>query len=151
MKGVTFLLLMILLSGCNAGYYLKRAKRNLLIAESKGANIKADTVFKEILLKVPAVKVEFTPKPLVVNDTMFFERDRVVTKVLIKNIPGKTNTVYVKTDCPETRIETKVPVTVNQKITAKKGIGWEWLLICYIAGIVTWMLWPIIRKLAIRV
>jgi hypothetical protein len=145
------IIIIITLSSCSAGYHLKRSKRHLLIAESKGANIKQDTVFKEIVLKVPGVKVEFTPKPLIVNDTLYFERDRVITKVLVKNVPGKTNTVYVTTDCPDARIESKVPITVNQKITAKKGIGWEWLLICYIAGIVTWMLWPIIRKLIIHV
>jgi hypothetical protein len=122
-----------------------------LKAIAKGADVKTDTIFKEIVLKVPGVKVEFIPKPLVVNDTLYFEKDRVITKVLVKNMPGKTNTVYVTTDCPDTRIESKVPVTVNQKITAKKGIGWEWLLICYIAGIVTCMLWPIIRKLIIHV
>jgi hypothetical protein len=146
-----YIFLLLILSSCGSGFHVKRAKYHLMKAELKGASVKQDTVFKEIVLKVPGVKVEFIPKPLVVNDTLYFERDRVITKVLVKNVPGKTSTVYVTTDCPDARIESKVPVTINQKITAKKGIGWEWLLICYIAGIVTWMLWPLIRKLLIRV
>jgi hypothetical protein len=146
-----YIFLLLILSSCGPGFHVKRAKMHTLKAIAKGADVKTDTIFKEIVLKVPGVKVEFIPKPLVVNDTLYFEKDRVITKVLVKNMPGKTNTVYVTTDCPDTRIESKVPVTVNQKITAKKGIGWEWLLICYIAGIVTCMLWPIIRKLIIHV
>jgi hypothetical protein len=146
-----YLFLLLILTSCGSGFHVKRAQMHTLKAIAKGADLKVDTVFKEIILKVPGVKVEFIPKPLIVNDTLYFERDRVITKVLVKNIPGKTNTVYVTTDCPDARIESKVPVTVNQKITARAGIGWHWLLICYIAGIVTWMLWPIIRKLAIRV
>lgn len=150
-----YLIFILLLSSCSAGWHLKRAKLHLMKAEALGANVKQDTVFKEILLKVPPVKVAFIPKPLVVNDTMYFERDNVITKVLVKNIPGKTNTVYVKTDCPETRIESKIPVAVNQNITAKKGPGWQsvllYIILAFIAGFLTKVFLPIIRKLLIKV
>jgi hypothetical protein len=150
-----YLFLLLILSSCGAGFHVKRAQVHTLKAIAKGADVKQDTVFKEIVLKVPGVKVEFIPKPLVVNDTLYFERDRVITKVLVKNIPGKTNTVYVTTDCPDARIESKVPVTVNQKITAKKGISWQsvtlYIIIAFIAGVIFKTFLPLIRKLIIGV
>lgn len=146
-----YLILILLLSSCSAGWHLQQAKKHLAKAELKGASVKSDTVFKEILLKSPSVKVEFIPKPLIVNDTMYFEREHVVTKVLVKNIPGKTNTVYVKTDCPETRIESRVPVVVNKTITAKKGISWHsvtlYIILAFIAGVIFKTFFPLIRKL----
>jgi hypothetical protein len=155
MKNMKYLLLIFILSGCGAGFHVKRAKYHLMKAEMKGASVKQDTVFKEIVLKVPGVKVEFIPKPLVVNDTLYFEKDRVITKVLVKNIPGKTNTVYVKTECPDARIESKVPVTVNTKITAKAGINWKTLalsvILAFILGFLTKMFLPVIRKLIIGI
>jgi hypothetical protein len=152
---IALLLAILLITSCGPGFHVKRAKYHLMKAEMKGASVKQDTVFKEIVLKVPGVKVEFIPKPLVVNDTLYFERDRVVTKVLVKNVPGKTNTVYVTTDCPDARIESKVPITVNQKITAKKGISWQslllYIIIAFIAGVVFKTFLPLIRKLVIGV
>jgi hypothetical protein len=150
-----YIFLLLILSSCGSGFHVKRAKMHTLKAIAKGASISHDTVFKEIVLKVPGVKVEFIPKPLIVNDTLYFERDRVITKVLVKNVPGKTNTVYVTTDCPDVRIESKVPVTVNQKITAKKGISWQTvtlsIITAFVLGFLTKMFLPLIRKLLIRV
>jgi hypothetical protein len=154
---VKYLILILLLSSCSAGYHLKRAKRHLLIAESKGANIKQDTVFKDIKLSVPGIKVQFEPKIITMKDTVYWE-----TIIPGAEKPAKLKIIYLKDttgnitaqpslELPDKKVEAKLPITVNQKITAKKGIGWEWLLICYIAGIVTWMLQPLIRKLIIHV
>lgn len=152
-----YLILILFLSSCNAGYHLKRAKKHLLIAESKGANIKQDTVFKDIKLSVPGIKVQFEPKIITMKDTVYWE-----TIVPGAEKPAKLKIIYRKDttgnitaqpslEIPDKKVEVKAPVVINQKITAKAGIGWHWLLICYIAGIITWMLWPIIRKLIIPV
>jgi hypothetical protein len=131
-----YLFIFLVLTGCSSSYHLKKAERQIKRAEAKGAKWKIDTVFSTVSLKVQPLKVQFTPKPLIYKDTIYFEKEKVVTKVFTKE--GKT--IYVETDCPERIIERKVPVTVVKTIEAKIPITWGkfilWVFIAFVLGAV---------------
>jgi hypothetical protein len=121
----------LILSSCGSNYHLKKAKYHIERAKEKGAVIKSDTVYKQVKFKVDALRVQFTPKPLVFKEPIFFTKDSVITKVLIKN-----NTVYTTTECPERIIEKEVPVYIKQEIKPKepKYNWWQLILFGLIVG-----------------
>lgn len=138
-----FFVLILLLSSCSSAVHLKKAERQIKKAEQKGATWKSDTTFKVIQLKTDPVKVQFEPKPLIFNDTIYF-RDtvtRVETKVIVK----QNETVLASTNCPETIKYVKVPITVHRTIKAKIPITWWDLIVAVIialgVGYVIRMLW----------
>lgn len=143
-----YLILALLLSSCSGAQLLKKAERLIRKAEQKGAKWSYDTTFQMVKLKTDPIKVQFTPKPLIFNDTIVF-RDtitNVVTKVLVRE-----KTVAAATDCPPQEKIVKVPVTVIKTIKAKIPITW-WdyiigLIIAFAVGFVVRMFWPWIRKL----
>jgi hypothetical protein len=140
-----FLTLLIAMMSCKSGYHLKRAAKferkkqeQLAKAIEKGAKVKSDTVFKEIIVKVPEVRVDTVVKNVSFTDTIIVTKDKVITKV---KVDVQEKTVYVETKCPEIIKTVKVPVRVETQIQARQNwktmevIGWCFLL--FILGGVT--------------
>lgn len=125
--------LWVISSSCSSAVNLKKAERQIKKAEQKGATWSTDSTFKWIKLKSDPIKVKFESKPIVHNDTIYFSKDRVTTKVLIHH-----DTIQAETDCPETVKEIKVPVTVYKTIKAKIPITWQdfiiGLIIAFLVG-----------------
>lgn len=110
-----------------ANRHLRKAERHIRKAEQHGAVWKSDTLFKRLGFKVPGIKVQFIPKILTTGKQMIFQKDSVITKILI--VPGKNgvDTVYAATDCPERIIYRDVPVSVEKTIDAKKNYTGQWV------------------------
>lgn len=50
-------IVLLCLTGCGASYHLQQAKKHLLIAQSKGANINSDTVYIEKEVYIPGNEI----------------------------------------------------------------------------------------------
>lgn len=103
---------------CGANYHLRKAEQHIRKAEIKGAKVSADTVYKEIEVIRPEVRVDTLVKEVNFSDTIYVEKDRVVTKVKVNTVEKK---VFVETICPPDTVKIEVPVVVNRDI--KSGIG----------------------------
>lgn len=158
-----YLFLILVLSSCGAGYHLKQAKRHLMIAESKGAKISRDTVFKDIKIKVPGIKIQWEPKIITLNDTVYYEtvipgaEKPAKLKIIYRRDPttGKT-TAQPSLIMPDKKVEAKAPIIVNETITAKKGISWQsvalYIIIAFIGGVIFDRFFvPVIVKLLVKV
>lgn len=141
---IGLLFILFYCSGCGPSYHLRRAQHHIKKAELKGAVWSRDTLFKKLNLKVPGIKVEFEPRILTSGKPMIFIKDSVRTEVLIKSGKNGVDTVYVDTKCPDSTIEEKVPVAINNKIEAgqtfwqKAGIFFLVFLAGVAVGIWIW-------------
>lgn len=131
------LALWIILSSCGPASKLRRAKRLIASAETSGATVVSDTVFKEVPVYVKEMRIDTVVQRVDFRDTITVTKDRVVTRIKIDPVE---KTVYVKTVCPPDTIKIKVPVVVNRTISAgytgwrltwMTGLGW---LIGFIMG-----------------
>lgn len=114
---IGLILLAVMLSGCSARYHLRQAVK-------KGATVKADTVYKEVRVTVPEIRVDTLVKNVVFNDTIVVKKDSVITKIKV-NV--KENTVYVQTECPERTVVVRHPVIITKKIDAPPcRCKWRW-------------------------
>lgn len=113
----------VALPGCSAKWHLKRAARHELIAISKGAQVKTDTVFRDIPVFIERVTKDtlFISQP---GDTVVLEKDRLKLKYV--RLPG--DTVWIEAECAADTVIKTVPVIVEKKFTAKSGLDW-WILI----------------------
>ncbi len=114
-----FLLLLLILSSCSATNLLKRADRLIKKAELKGATWSADTVYKEVIVHVPELKVDtvvaFT------YDTITIVKDNIITKV---KIDERTKKIYITTEQEAKKVYVRVPYTVTRTIKAGYT-GWQ--------------------------
>lgn len=126
------LVLILMLSGCKAGYHLKRAKHHIQKAELKGATWTRDTVYKQIEVVREQVKHD-TVFHTKVGDTVIVEKDRL--KVVYVRLPG--DSVYIEGECKPDTVRIKVPVEVTNTIKSPpaKVKWWMWLLIGVGAGV----------------
>ena len=128
-----YLILLILLTGCNANFYLKKAERALLKAEQLGAKVKTDTVYKERLVFVDSIRVDsiFTSK---VGDTVYISKDRL--KVKYVRLPG--DSVFIEGKCEADTVRIQVPISVTKEI--KSGLSVltvvQWSVLALIIGAV---------------
>ena len=127
-----YLLIVLILTSCGPAYHLKRAEKHVKKAIEKGAKVGADTTYTFRELKIPGIKVQFEPKPITHNDTVYFAKNKVVTKVLLKH-----DSIFVETQCPDTVIQVKEK-TVTKTVTAvqKSWLKWWYLLIALAVGLV---------------
>jgi hypothetical protein len=127
------LFVLMMMAACGPNYHLRRAEHHIKKAKLKGADWSSDTLFKKLSFKVPGVSVEFTPKILTSGEPMIFEKDGVITEVQIKpGLPGKPDSIKVKTDCPPQTITKEVPISINNSIKAGRSLWADisiWLLI----------------------
>ena len=126
-KIIFCLLIALLLTSCGPAYNLKRSEIQLQKAIRKGAKVSTDSTIKITNLKLAGVKVEFKPKGFILNDTIYFAKEKVTTKVFLKQ-----DSIFVETQCPDTVFSIKEK-TVYRTITATKKVGrvpwYYWLLV----------------------
>ena len=129
---ILLLYILVLLSGCSAGYHLRRAEHHLKKAELKGATIKVDTVYLEKKIVVQEVKTDtvFHTKE---GDTIYVSRDRL--KIKYVKLPG--DSVFIEGKCEADTVEIKVPFTVTKEITAPKGLWYYFPWILFVLALAT--------------
>jgi hypothetical protein len=103
-------------------------------ALQKGGKSSTDTTYTLTKLKIEGIKVRFIPKPIFPNaDTIYFEKEKVTTKVLLRH-----DSIFVETNCPDTVFQFKTH-TITKTVTAVKGswmtIKWWYLLIALCVGL----------------
>jgi DNA repair photolyase len=131
MKLTYQLLITLLLTGCGSAFHVKQYERHLRKAIEKGAKVNVDTTYTLTKLKVEGIKVRFIPKPIFPNgDTIYFEKERVLTKVLLKH-----DSIFVETNCPDTVYQFKTH-TITKTVTAVQNswLKWWMLVIAAAAG-----------------
>jgi len=127
MKYYSIIITLALIS-CGPGYYLKRSKANEKKAEQLGAKIEADTVYKNMKLKVAGQSVKFEPQIVRIHDSsvpLVFTKDSIVTKVLIRH-----DSIFAETKCPDKVVTIKVPYTVTKTISAPSKLPW-WVYVVF--------------------
>jgi hypothetical protein len=130
MKYLLYIILLLLLASCGQRFHVKRAEFHLRKAQEKGAQVNIDTLVKINKITLKGLKVEFTPKPITLNDTIYFSKEKVVTKVVLKH-----DSIFVETNCPDTVFHFKTH-TITKTVTAVKSTWLKWwmLLIAAAAG-----------------
>jgi len=124
MKPAYAIIAILLVTACGPASKLRRAKRLIAQAETSGATVVTDTVFKEVPLYVKEMRIDTIVQRVDFRDTITVTKDRVVTRIKIDPVE---KTVYVKTVCPPDTLRIKVPVVVTKKISAGyTGWGLAW-------------------------
>lgn len=125
-----YLILLILLSSCGPTFYLKKAERALKKAEQLGAEIQADTIYKERLVFVDSIRVDsiFTSR---VGDTVYISKDRL--KVTFVRLPG--DSVYIEGKCEADTVKINVPISVIKEIKAGHST-WDMVILSIVVLIV---------------
>lgn len=131
MKNTLIIILAILLFSCGPAYHLKRAKYHERMAIAKGADIKADTVFKDRVIEIPKTKLD-TMVVTTPGDTVYLTKERLRIKYV--NLPG--DSVFIEGECKDSVITIKQPVYINKTITAKSGLPWWVYLVFGISALV---------------
>lgn len=130
MKYLTLTLALLLIS-CGPSYHLKRMKYHERMAMAKGADIEADTVYKDRFIKVPEIKLDTMVKTIP-GDTVYLTKDRL--KIKYVNLPG--DSVFIQGECKDSVITIKEPVYIKKTITAKSGLPWWVYLVFGISALV---------------
>lgn len=128
-----FLIILILCSCASnkANRKLKRAERLTKQAIELGAKVTADTVYKEIPVFIPQVRVDsiFTSK---VGDTVYLEKERLKLKFV--RLPG--DSVFIEGKCEADTVRIEVPISVTKEI--KTGLGVltvvQWSILALLVG-----------------
>jgi hypothetical protein len=140
MRLLLFILSVVVLSSCGPAYHLRKAKKHLLLAEAKGATLKADTVFREIeveRVRVDTVVHNVTLEKLM-HDTITVVQDNQVVKI---KYLSKEKKVYVNVKSTKPHI-VRVPVIVTKKVIAGYSrwnlitVGWAALLVGFLIGVI---------------
>jgi hypothetical protein len=111
-------ILILILSACGPAYNLKQAKKHLLKAESKGAKVERDTVYKEIIttktVSDTVVKIRQIDK--LFTDTLTIETTKWKTWTRIDTVTKK---VFQMVECKPDTI--RVPIAIKTDIKAGYG------------------------------
>lgn len=134
------LALWITISSCGPASKLRRAKRLIASAETSGATVVSDTVFKEVPVYVKEMRIDTVVQRVDFRDTITLTKDRVVTRIKIDPVQ---KTVYVKTVCPPDTINVKVPMVVNRTISAGYT-KWHVVWVVGLAVLIASILWFLI-------
>lgn len=142
-RGTVTGILILLLCSCGARYHVKKGEKHFRIAESKGAHVLRDTVYRITEVFVPEIRVDSTIviKP---GDTVTIFQDRLQVK--IKRLAG--DTVFVDAKCLPDTIKVETISYVNNEITCPdpRWSGWDILKVGSIALILGYVL----GRLALR-
>jgi len=128
-----YIILLVVLTSCGAGYHLRKAEKHIQKALAKGATIKLDTLFKTVPVKVPGIKADFGPTIVHEGSTVVLTKDSIITR--IKRMKG--DTMFVESECPPRVVYQKVPYTVTQTIKANSGLPWWVIPLCLCIGFVS--------------
>lgn len=133
MKNLTLFLVVILLASCSPKWHLKQALKHERKAMLKGAEVKTDTVFKDIPVFVDRIALDtlLISRP---SDTVVITKDRLRLKYV--DLPG--DTVWISGECDSLTIIKEVPVRIEKVIYApQKGLKlWQWILIALAVGLI---------------
>lgn len=132
MKGIWIAALM--LCACSANWHSRRAERHLLKAEMKGAEVKADTIYK--IHVRPAINMHTTLKNTFIKDTLIVEKDGATTRVVIQKCEDGIADVSIDSRCPPDTL--RVPQIIYRTIKTGKTF-WNfapYFLLVFIAGAV---------------
>jgi len=129
-----YLFILLILCSCasnKANRKLKRAERLTNEAIALGAEVSPDTVYKEIPVFIPQVRVDsiFTSR---VGDTVYLEKDRLKIKYL--KLPG--DSVFIEGKCDSLTIIKEVPISVTKTVTTGITILTvvQWVVLALIVG-----------------
>jgi hypothetical protein len=105
MRYLFLIFLVISLSGCTSKYHLKRAQHHIEKAKKKDPSVKGvvDTVYKQVIVTVPSVKIDTIVR--VTTDTLTIENERVVIRTV--KLPGDLQ--YIEVECKERKVIVEVP------------------------------------------
>lgn len=117
------IILALALCSCGSGYHLRMAKKHIKKAEQKGAVITPDTVFKQIRVEVPSVRVD-TAIVTEKADTVYLEKDHLKVRVI-----RKTDTLLITGECDTVTVVKEVPVAVSNEIEDGSLPIWVWVVI----------------------
>jgi|SRR6478609_3525048 len=133
---ISLLAFILLLSGCSANWHLKQAKRHERAAMIKGAEIKVDTIIKEIPVFIDRIALD-TLLISGISDTVVIQKDRLRIKYV--RLPG--DTVWISGECDSLTIIKEIPVRIEKVIYAPdKGLKWWQLILIGVAlGVI--LLW----------
>jgi len=122
-------LLAVALIACSPSWHKNQAERHLRKAESKGAQVRVDTVFKTVSVIVPEVRVDTLIKQVDFRDTIEFWQDRFHVMVKVDTL---TKSVYIEGKCLSDTVRITIPVTVTKEIKS----GWPkwWLIVAALGG-----------------
>lgn len=124
-----YLLIILLLTSCTSSWHLKQAKKHLLKAEQKGATVRVDTVFKDVITERSITDTVTVLKYNFLTDTITVETVRWKSKLKLDTVH---HTLFQQVECKPDTI--RVPVQIITTIKAK-SIPWWWLIIAGLIGI----------------
>ena len=140
----------LLLTGCSTpkriNYHNKQAARHTEKAIKLGYQPKADTVFKEIPIITPLVRIDTIIKEIK-GDTIKIEKERLKLKYV-----RFMDSVFIEAECLADTIIKRVPYSVQEKIYIEKSfydlVGlntwWKialfWLVVVLIGILLLWRL-----------
>ena len=143
---IRLLILAILLSGCasnKANRKLKRANRLIAEAVALGAEVRPDTVYKEIPVFIPQVRVDsiFVSE---VGDTVVIQKERL--QITYVRLPG--DSVFIEGKCDSLTLIKEVPVTVTKEIKTGKSVldVVRWSLMAFIIAFILGYLVRVLTK-----
>lgn len=127
----------LLVLSCGPSQKLRKAEKLIAKAIEQGAEVKNDTIYKNIRLSVPGVAFNTTLSSPNWNDTLYI-RGKDSTIVKIKRIPGPVEKLFVEVKQPAKTIVQKVPVVIEREIKAGYTLWQVAILsvICITVGIV---------------
>lgn len=130
-------LILILLCSCGPSAKLRKAERLIQAAINGGADVKRDTTWTTITMKVEGPKFETKLLDPLVGQPVYIFKDSI--KVEIKRIPGqsgKRDTLYIAAECPDIDIKKDVPISIDTSVSAGYTL-WDLIILaifCLVVG-----------------
>jgi hypothetical protein len=145
MRTLSCILLVLFFTGCasnKANRKLKRAERLTQQAIALGAVITADTVYKEIPVFIPQVRVDsiFVSE---VGDTVVIQKERLQIRYV--KLPG--DSIYIEGKCDSLTKIVEVPITVTKTVTSGLSVldVVRWSLMAFIIAFILGYLVKVLR------
>jgi hypothetical protein len=117
---IGFIIMMCIICSCGPEAKLRRAKKLIAQAEAEGVKWESDTVYREVKVIVPEIKLDTVIDVVNWHDTITVVKDRVTTRVVVT---PSTKTVYIQSKCDSVIVEKRVPYTVTREIR----VGDRWI------------------------
>lgn len=134
-----YILILLVFCSCGSGHHLRRAERfkkkmdeQIAKAIDKGAQVKVDTVFKEIQVVVPEIRTDTVFKEKEVGDTVTIIKEKL--KIKYVKLPG--DSVFIQGECEADTVYKTVPIATNTKFEAKPYMKWWQIAGCILFALV---------------
>jgi hypothetical protein len=120
----TPILLLLLLCACGPASKLRRAKKLQNEAIAQGATVRVDTIYKERQIEVKGPHTTLTVVRPGKDTVIFKDRIRVIYTV-------KNDTITERIECPDSVVQVKEAVAVNQTISCPPD---KWKMVALVLG-----------------